>query len=121
MIKFVMAAVISIASPLGAMAAPFCLVLSSGAPQCIYFDGAACAHEASRQNGACQPNAAETHVRASRIGEYCLVMPSGYSTCGYSDGNECARDAIAQKGACSRSAGARPRQLPDAYEPNAGR
>lgn len=121
MIKLIAAAAISLASPLSAMAAPFCLVLPAGAPQCVYFDGAACARDAGRQNGACQPNSAETHVLSSRIGEYCLVMPSGYSTCGYADGVECARDALAQKGACSRSAGARPRQLPDAYEPNAGR
>ncbi len=121
MLKIVTAAAILFASPMAAIAAPFCLALSTGIPQCIYYDGAQCARDAGRQNGSCQPNAAETHVVASRVGEYCLVMPSGYSTCGYSDGTQCARDALLQKGVCSRSAGALPRQLPDAYDPNAGR
>jgi hypothetical protein len=48
-------------------------------------------------------------------------MPSGYSVCGYSDGTVCARDALLQKGACARAAGALPQQLPNAYDPNAGR
>ena len=121
MIRLVTTAVLLLGAPVGAVAAPFCLALSTGSPQCIYYDGASCARDAGRQNGSCQPNPAETHVTASRIGEYCLVMPSGYTTCGYSDGAECARDAIAQKGACARSAGALPRQLPDSFEPNAGR
>ena len=121
MIKIIIAAVIGLAAPVSAMAAPFCLALPTGTPQCIYYDGAACARDAGKQNGSCQPNSAEAHVRPSRVGEYCLVMPSGYSTCGYADGNQCARDAIAQKGACSRSAGALPQQVPNDYNPNAGR
>ncbi len=121
MIKIVTAAVLCLASPIAAMAAPFCMVIPNAAPECMYYDGAACARDAGRQNGSCQVNQAEVKVASSRIGEYCLVLPSGYSTCGYADGTLCARDALRQKGACSRSAGALPRQLPDAYDPNAGR
>ena len=121
MIKIVTVAALFLASPLGAMAAPFCLTMPASAPQCIYYDGAQCAHDAGRQNGSCQINPAQVSVPASRIGEYCLVLPSGYSTCGYADGTVCARDALLQKGSCSRSAGAPPQTLPDAYAPNAGR
>jgi len=121
MIKIVTAAVMIVTSPLAAIAAPFCLALPTGTPMCIYVDGADCAREAFRQNGSCQPNPAEVHVRPSRIGEYCLVLPSGYSTCGYANGDLCSRDALQQKGACSRSEGSLPNVLPDAYDPNAGR
>lgn len=121
MIKFVTAAALFLIAPIGAMAAPFCLALATGTTECIYYDGAACARDAGRQNGSCQINPAQVSVPASRIGEYCLVLPSGYSTCGYADGTVCARDALLQKGSCSRSAGAPPQTLPDAYAPNAGR
>ena len=121
MIKFLIAAVLFLATPVAAMASPFCLVIPSAAPQCIYYDGAACARDAGRQNGACQPNPKEVHLPTSRIGQYCLVMPNGISNCGYADGNECSRDALIQKGACALSAKALPRQIPDAYDPNAGR
>jgi hypothetical protein len=119
--KIVALAVVLLASPIAANAAPFCLVIPNGTPQCIYVDGASCAADAGRQNGACAVNPSEVKVASSRVGEYCLVLPSGYSTCGYADGNQCARDALLQKGACERSDGALPRQLPDAYAPNAGR
>lgn len=121
MIKIVAASVFLLSLPLGAVAAPFCLVLPVGAPLCMYYDGAACAQQANKQNGTCQSNPAEVTLPTSRVGSYCLVMPSGYATCGYADGNECSRDALAQKGACERSAGSGPKQLPDAYAPNAGR
>ena len=121
MIKIVTAAVMFLASPIGAIAAPFCLALPTGTPECIYYDGAACARDAGRQNGSCQVNTAEVRLPPSRIGEYCLVMPDGTSSCGYSDGNVCARDALLQKGACARSQGALPQSLPNDYAPNAGR
>jgi hypothetical protein len=121
MIKIVSAAAMLLASPIGAMASPFCLIIPNAAPQCMYIDGAACAHDAQRQNGTCDINPKEVRVAASQIGQYCVVVPGGYSTCGYGDGNICARDALQQKGVCTRSAGALPRQLPDAYAPNAGR
>jgi len=121
MIKIVAAAAMVLASPIAAIAAPFCLVIPNAAPECMYYDGADCARDANRQNGACDVNPNEVRVAASQIGQYCVIVPGGYSTCGYADGNECARDALKQKGVCSRSAGAPPRQLPDAYDPNAGR
>ncbi len=119
--KIVTVAALYLASPIAAIAAPFCMVIPNAAPQCMYYDGAQCAKDANRQNGSCDVNPAEVKVAASRIGDYCLVMPSGYSTCGYSDGTVCARDALLQKGACARAAGALPQQLPNAYDPNAGR
>jgi len=121
MLKIVTAAVLFLASPIGAMAAPFCLTFPNGTPECIYYDGASCAREAGRQNGSCQINPAEVQVPASLVGQYCLVMPVGASVCGYADGALCARDALRQKGTCERSAGALPQQLPNAYAPNAGR
>lgn len=121
MIKVVTAAAMLLALPLSAIAAPFCLAIPNGTPQCMYYDGAACAADANRQNGSCDVNPDEVHLPVSRIGEYCLVMPNGSSVCGYADGNQCAHDALMQKGACARSEGALPRQLPDAYAPNAGR
>ena len=121
MLKIVTAAVLFLASPIGAMAAPFCLTFPNGTPECIYYDGASCAREAGRQNGSCQINPAEVQVPASLVGQYCLVMPAGASVCGYADGTLCARDALRQEGACVRSTGALPQQLPNAYNPNAGR
>jgi hypothetical protein len=121
MIKIVTAAVLLLASQAGAMAAPFCLAVPMAAPMCVYYDGAACSREANRQNGTCEVNPNEVTLKTSRIGDYCVVMPDGSSTCGYADPNQCSRDALQQKGACSRAAGALPKQLPDAYAPNAGR
>ncbi|MDB5399752.1 MAG: hypothetical protein JWQ55_1770 [Rhodopila sp.] len=121
MIKIATASALFFASSIGAIAAPFCLVIPNGTPQCIYVDGASCAADASRQNGSCQVNPAEVRLPASRVGEYCLIMPGGSSICGYSDGNVCSRDALRQKGACSLSAGATTVRIPDAYAPNAGR
>jgi len=122
MLKIVTAAALLLASPIGAMASPFCLVLADNLTrQCIYIDGAECAKEAGRQNGSCQVNADEVNLPSARVGEYCLIMPSGYSTCGYADGAVCSRDALLQKGVCSLGAAATTTRIPDAYAPNAGR
>jgi hypothetical protein len=121
MIKIVAAAAMVLASPIAAIAAPYCLLISNAAPQCMYYDGRDCARDAGRQNGSCIANPNEVHVAASQIGQYCVIVAGGYSTCGYADPNECARDALQQKGVCSRSSGAPPQQLPNAYDPNAGR
>jgi hypothetical protein len=121
MTKIFTAAAILLASTVGAIAAPFCLVIPNGTPECIYADGASCSADANRQNGSCQVNAAETRVPASRVGQYCLILPSGASICGWADGNECSREALIQKGACTLSAGATTVRIPDAYAPNAGR
>ncbi len=121
MIKIALAAGMILGVPISAIAAPFCLVLPNGTPECIYVDGASCANDANRQNGSCQVNPAEVRLPTNRVGEYCLIMPDGTSTCGYADGNLCARDALRQKGACSLSAGATTERIPDPYAPNAGR
>jgi hypothetical protein len=121
MLKIVSTVAMVLVSPLSAIAAPFCLVIPNGTPQCFYVDGRSCAADAQKQNGSCQVNSAEVRLPTARVGEYCLIMPSGYSTCGYSDGNECSRDALLQKGACTLSSGARTERIPDAYAPNAGR
>jgi hypothetical protein len=120
MLKLVTAAAIYLA-PIGAIAAPYCLVVPNGTPLCMYVDGATCSADAIRQNGSCQVNPAEVRLPASRVGEYCVIMPNGASTCGYSDGNSCARQALIQKGACELSAGATTERIPDPYAPNAGR
>jgi hypothetical protein len=121
MIKVVVAAAAFLAAPIGAIAAPFCLVLPNGTPQCIYVDGASCAHDAGQQNGSCQINPAEMSLPASRVGAYCLIMPSGETRCGYADGAVCSRDALLQKGVCQLGAGTRTQRIPDDYAPNAGR
>jgi hypothetical protein len=121
MLKIVSTVAMILGSPIAAIAAPFCLVIPNGTPQCIYVDGASCSADAIRQNGSCQVNPLEVRLPTARVGEYCLIMPSGYSKCGYADGNECSRDALQQKGACTLSAGARTERIPDAYAPNAGR
>jgi hypothetical protein len=91
MIKIVTATAMLLASPIGAIAAP------------------------------CQVNPAEVRVPASRVGEYCVIMQNGASVCGYADGVVCTHDALRQKGACQLSAGSPPQQLPNDYNPNAGR
>jgi hypothetical protein len=121
MIKIITATAILLTSSIGAIAAPFCLVIPNGTPQCIYVDGASCSADAIRQNGSCQVNPAEIRLPTNRVGEYCLIMPNGSSRCGYADGNVCSRDALQQKGACSLSAGATTERIPDDYAPNAGR
>ena len=122
MIKLAMALMLAGAAlPVGAIAAPFCLTIPNGTPRCMYYDGASCARDAGRQNGACQVNPAEINLPTSRVGDYCLIIPGGFSRCGYADGNVCARDALAHKGACALSAGTTRQELPQDYAPNAGR
>lgn len=121
MSKLAVAAILLASTTLSAVAAPFCLEVPGGTPQCIYVDGNECQTEANRQNGACQPNPTETSVPTSRIGEYCLLLPAGFTHCGYADGIACARDATQQHGVCTKSAGTIPQQLPDPFVPNAGR
>ena len=121
MIKIATVVAMFLASSVGAIAAPFCLVVPNGTPECIYVDGTSCANDAGRQNGACIVNPAEVRLPTNRVGEYCLIMQNGSSVCGYADGNLCARDALRQKASCSLSAGATTQRIPDAYAPNAGR
>jgi hypothetical protein len=119
--KLAAAAVILVSTSLSAMAAPFCLAIPGAAPQCMYVDGNQCQADALRQSGACQPNPAEIKMPTSRIGEYCMLLPVGFTHCGYADGIACARDALREHGVCAKSAGTIPPQVPDPFNPNAGR
>jgi hypothetical protein len=77
MIKLAMALMLAGAAlPVGAIAAPFCLTIPNGTPRCMYYDGASCARDAGRQNGACQVNPAEINLPTSRVGDYCLIIPA---------------------------------------------
>jgi hypothetical protein len=119
--KLAVAAVMLVGTSLSAMAAPYCLVIPGGTPQCMYVDGNQCQADANRQNGACQTNPAEVQVPTSRMGEYCMMLPIGFTHCGYADGIACARDAQQQHGVCQKSEGTIPPQVPDPFNPNAGR
>jgi hypothetical protein len=121
MSKLAVAAAMLVSTSLSAMAAPFCLVVPGGTPQCIYVDGNECRVEATRQNGECAPNLEAVRLPTSRIGEFCMILPIGYTQCGYADGIACSQDAIKQHGVCTKSAGTLPQQVPDPYVPNAGR
>jgi hypothetical protein len=119
--KLAVAAALLASTSWSAMAAPFCLAVPGGTPQCIYVDGNQCQVQANRQNGACLPNPAESAVPTSRVGEFCMILPIGYTHCGYADGIACAQDAQRQHGICTKSAGTLPQQVPDPFVPNAGR
>jgi hypothetical protein len=121
MSKLAVAAVIMVSTSLSAIAAPFCLVIPGGVPQCMYVDGNECQQDAVRQNGACVPNPASGALPTSRIGEFCMILPIGLTQCGYADGIACAQDALKQHGVCAKSAGTLPQQVPDPFVPNAGR
>ena len=119
--KLAVAAVLLVSTSWSAMAAPFCLVVPNGTPQCMYVDGNQCQADANRQNGACVPNRAEVALPTSRVGEFCMILPIGFTHCGYADGIACAQDALKQHGVCAKSAGSLPQQVPDPFVPNAGR
>ena len=102
----------------GALAAPFCLT-QGGASHCMYFDGTACAHDASAANGECTLNLNEVVLPTSGTNAYCVVTSQGAAVCGYADPVACSREALKQHGACAR--GGSPQQLPNDYLPNAGR
>jgi hypothetical protein len=121
MSKLAVVAALLVSTSFSAMAAPFCLEVPGGVPQCIYVDGNQCSTEANRQNGACLPNPAETSLPTSRIGEFCMILPIGFTQCGYADGIACSQDALKQHGICTKSAGTLPQQVPDPFVPNAGR
>jgi len=121
MSKLAVAAVLLVSTSWSAIAAPFCLAVPGGAPQCIYADGNQYQADANRQNGACVSNPAMGALPTSRIGEFCMILPIGFTHCGYADGIACAQDALKQHGVCAKSAGTLPRQVPDPFAPNAGR
>ncbi len=121
MSKLAVAAVLLVSTSFSAMAAPFCLEVPGGTPQCMYVDGNECQADAARQNGACVPNVTESALPSSRVGEFCMILPVGFTHCGYADGIACAQDALKQHGVCTKSAGSLRQQVPDPFVPNAGR
>ena len=75
-------ALLLLAMPLPAVAAPFCVESESLPPQCIYFDAASCGKRAAQLGATCSVNGNEVHVSAA-IGHYCLLTSSLVSSCIY--------------------------------------
>ena len=92
-------ALLLLATPLPALAAPFCLRSQALPPQCIYFDAGSCNERARQLQGYCSVNTAEVHV-AGGLGHYCLLTSSLVQSCIYVDRGTCNRDAQQQHGAC---------------------
>jgi hypothetical protein len=95
-------ALLLLAVPLPAVAAPFCVESEALPPQCIYFDAASCGKRAAQLGATCSVNGNEVHVSAA-IGHYCLLTSSLVSSCIYVDQANCNRDAVQQPGVCVRS------------------
>ena len=95
-------ALLLLAMPLPAVAAPFCVESAALPPQCIYFDAASCAQRASQLGAYCSVNANEVHVQAA-VGHYCLLTSTLVSSCIYVDRGSCDRDAAQQHGVCAQS------------------
>ncbi len=89
-------AVVSICSASIAVAAPFCVVFSSG-KQCYYYDLRSC-QQAAGNTGACVTNSDETRA-PSGGGQFCVV--TGISTdCFYYDAQSCRAAARTSGGVC---------------------
>jgi hypothetical protein len=122
MFKTLLTTITLLASPVAALAAPFCLSMPGAPPACFYYDGNACARDAARQtNAVCTANPSEVRIPTSRVGSFCMTTAQGFTQCGYADGNTCASAARGQNGICSTSTGSLPRAVPDRYAPDAGR
>jgi hypothetical protein len=106
--------VLSLAAPVSAIAAPFCVRNQMLAPQCIYYDASECQRDAQQQGGVCSVNPSEFPVQAGS-GQYCLVTSTRASLCVYSDRNTCTADALRQHGACTDMVRAGPSGAPDPY------
>ena len=95
-------ALLLLAMPLPAVAAPFCVESQALPPQCMYFDAASCAKRATQLGGYCSANANEVHVSVG-LGHYCLLTSGLVSSCIYVDRANCNRDAAQQHGVCVES------------------
>jgi hypothetical protein len=86
------------------IAAPFCVVTTSGAQDCSYSNETACTHAAAVQRGTCFVNTGlslrSTNHQDSR---YCLVLKGGVQQCSYPDMNACARAGLDTGGMCMES------------------
>jgi len=96
----------AIVGPHAAMAAPFCMNLLGGAPQCIYYDAGECQKDSAKQGATClpKPESGRTQSAGSGSGQYCLALSSGATICSYYDFASCNRDAAKQNGACFHDA-----------------
>jgi len=92
-------ALLLLALPLPAVAAPFCVQTQSVPPQCIYVDAASCNERARQMQGYCSVNEDEVKLSGG-LGHYCLLTSSLVSMCIYTDRGICERDAQQERGAC---------------------
>jgi hypothetical protein len=107
-------ALTSLAVPLSATAAPFCVQTETVPAQCIYFDAASCSARARQMNGSCTVNAAEMHVSPG-IGHFCLITSGPVSSCVYLDGASCDAEAKRQHGVCIEQPARAESPPPDPY------
>lgn len=83
-----------------ALAAPFCVVSSSG-QQCFYYDYPSCQQAAETARGACVANGNEQQQRSqsSTGAPFCVVASFGRQ-CFYYDAPSCQQAAASARGAC---------------------
>jgi hypothetical protein len=93
------AAVLALAAPPIALAAPFCVQTQAIPPQCIFVDAGSCNERATQLGGTCTINPGEVHVSAG-LGHYCLLTSSRVSDCIYADRGACESEAQHQHGVC---------------------
>jgi hypothetical protein len=108
---------VSLAAPIGASAAPFCLRSQAIPPQCIYYDASECDRDATKQGGFCEVNVRELQVRRG-FGQYCVVTSTRVSACVYTDRGTCAAAAAREHGTCTEATGRAPSRAPDPYGEN---
>ena len=77
-------ALLLLAMPLPAVAAPFCVYSEALPPQCIYFDAASCAKRATQLGAYCSVNGNEVQL-STALGHYCLLTSGLVSSCVYVD------------------------------------
>jgi hypothetical protein len=106
---------LTVATPIQAIALPFCVEQTGVPPQCLYADPAPCQREANRIGGICQSNAAEFKTPAGTA-PFCVVNSGNAATCAYFDRATCNTEASRQNGACVAATPAKPPLAVDPYE-----
>ncbi len=92
-------ALMALAAPVAALAAPFCVQTTAIPPQCIFVDAASCNQRATQMGGTCTANPAELHISPG-LGHYCLLTSGRASACIYADRGTCDAEAEHQQGVC---------------------
>src|SRR6476619_6196494 len=95
-------ALLTLAMPLPAVAAPFCVYSEALPPQCIYFDAASCDKRAKQLKAYCSVNGNEVQL-STAMGHYCVLTSGLVSSCVYVDLANCIREALQQRGVCVKS------------------